>query len=409
MVKQIKRGSKIFGCLIFVYFILMVSVMSFQNKRVESNVKDGIEYIRSEGDYPQIFHALNQDASQLDNFTDRVMMNETVRQSSNPFVAGLSINNYPRYWHGYLVLLRPALAVFSYWTIRYWNMFLVLILFGSCFSLINRKLGIGTAISYSIAMTTISILSLPLSLQYSSVFYVLSFAIIASLSRSKPINSFIYLMVIGSVVNFLDLLTYPLITLGIPLIILIMKKNREQLQGFKANFITLFNGSMGWVTGYALTWLSKWIIASIILRQNVIADAIQQIFFRSGATSNARVLSGDNPAINHKLMLGKNLSLIFQTPFLKLLIVIGIIWLILCVIYRPQLKYWLSYLPILMISIYPYIWYLALSNHSQVHYWMTYKIQAITVFGILMYGIMIISSTNFKQNIANVFHNFNIL
>lgn len=404
MIKQVKRGSKIFGSLILIYFVLMISVMSFQNRRVETNVKSGIEYIQSEGDYPQILHALNQDASQLDNFTDRVMMNEAVRQSSNPFIAGLSINNYPRYWHGYLILLRPALSLFSYWTIRYWNMFLVLILFGSCFSLISRRLGIGVAISYSVAMTTIAILALPLSLQYSSVFYVLSFTIIGMLVCSKKINSFIWLMVVGSVVNFLDLLTYPLITLGIPIIILIMKNNQERLQKFKANFITLFSGSAGWVTGYALTWFSKWVIASLVLRKNVIADAIQQIFFRSGATSNTRVLSGDNPVINHKLMLSKNFSLIFQLPFLKLLTIIGIVWLILCIVYRPQLKYWLSYLPILIVSTYPYIWYLVLSNHSQVHFWMTYKIQAITVFGVLTYCILIISNSNFKQSMKSLYH-----
>ena len=43
----------------------------------------------------------------------------------------------------------------------------------------------------------------------------------------------------------------------------------------------------------------------------------------------------------------------------------------------------LRYLLILGVSLYPYLWYIAFSNHSQIHYFFTYRAQVVTVFGVL--------------------------
>ena len=42
-------------------------------------------------------------------------------------------------------------------------------------------------------------------------------------------------------------------------------------------------------------------------------------------------------------------------------------------------------LPIGLVALYPYIWYLVMSNHSQIHFWYTYRAQLVTLFGILMF------------------------
>ena len=36
----------------------------------------------------------------------------------------------------------------------------------------------------------------------------------------------------------------------------------------------------------------------------------------------------------------------------------------------------------LTIALFPYIWYFVFSNHSQLHYFYTYRIQAITLFAV---------------------------
>ena len=46
----------------------------------------------------------------------------------------------------------------------------------------------------------------------------------------------------------------------------------------------------------------------------------------------------------------------------------------------------LACLPMLMVAAYPYLWYLVLANHSQIHFWYTYRAQLVTMFGLLMFG-----------------------
>ena len=39
-------------------------------------------------------------------------------------------------------------------------------------------------------------------------------------------------------------------------------------------------------------------------------------------------------------------------------------------------------LPLLLLAVAPFVWYCVLSNHSAIHFWMTYRIIAITVMAI---------------------------
>jgi len=40
---------------------------------------------------------------------------------------------------------------------------------------------------------------------------------------------------------------------------------------------------------------------------------------------------------------------------------------------------WKKAILFLLVGLAPYLWYLVLSNHSYVHWWFTYRLQAITV------------------------------
>ena len=39
----------------------------------------------------------------------------------------------------------------------------------------------------------------------------------------------------------------------------------------------------------------------------------------------------------------------------------------------------------LLVASYPYVWFLVLSNHSQIHFWYTYRAQLVALFGVLMF------------------------
>ncbi len=72
-------------------------------------------------------------------------------------------------------------------------------------------------------------------------------------------NLMLYFFVVGMVENFFDFLTYPIITLGIPLIVLLWLKIRDESADLKENMIFTVKSSVSWGLGYALTWIAKWV------------------------------------------------------------------------------------------------------------------------------------------------------
>ena len=52
---------------------------------------------------------------------------------------------------------------------------------------------------------------------------------------------------------------------------------------------------------------------------------------------------------------------------------------------RTGAKGWLRALPVAAVALYPFVWYLAVQNHSNIHYWMTYKLLSVTAFSLCAY------------------------
>ncbi len=152
------------------------------------------------------------------------------------------------------------------------------------------------------------------------------------------------------VTNFLDLLTFPMITLGMPLIVLfLLNLKYDSNYLLKRNIIALFVNSCTWFIGYAFTWIAKWILASIILHRNVIQESILQIFFRT---------RGDE-----------------QYPVDR-----SIMFLILYIFFKKPVKTLTATIPFLAVMVYPVIWMLVLSNHSQIHVFLNQKLSFLMLF-----------------------------
>lgn len=66
----------------------MVIAFSIPNKYLEKNVQKSVNVINTEG----LYHTLNKSdkGSKLDNVTDRLMLNKTIKDESNPVRAAMS-------------------------------------------------------------------------------------------------------------------------------------------------------------------------------------------------------------------------------------------------------------------------------------------------------------------------------
>ncbi|MDB1724342.1 hypothetical protein PMV48_11230, partial [Enterococcus avium] len=124
---------------------------------------------------------------------------------------------------------------------------------------------------------------------------------------------------------------------------------------------------------------NKWLLASVILKENTIKVAIDQAIFRTEGNKAYPLDRIDMIKSNAGLILDK-------LNFLAL--VLAVLLVIFLVIYKKKVikgRVNPQSIVLLFVSPFPYIWYLAMSNHSQIHYWFTYRLQIITVFSLFSF------------------------
>lgn len=334
----------------------------------------------------------DRDATELDNFTDRIMVTKAVENADGPFKRAM-VPTYARYWQAYLVFLKPLLVFVSIGSIRFLYSIVLLVLMFMVFNKLNALFGVKVAALFGLILIGIRYYIFPLSMQFSNVFIILFIALLILLRNLKLAESLkfrlVYFLVLGGVTNFVDFLTVPLLTYIIPLSVYlytVIDTNQKTVGRVKEFLKTSLTAGVAWLVGYAGTWVSKWLISSLVLHKNVISDAIVQILFRT---------EGDKEyPVNHWLTIVANLKLMFTPNYIALLIILVSVF----VVSQMLLKKW-SCLQIkwelLIVSILPFVWYLVLANHSQIHAWFTYRLLAGFVFAV---GLAVASGSDLKKS-----------
>ena len=131
---------------------------------------------------------------------------------------------YARYWHGYTVLLRPLLCVFNYWQIRMVNYILLSLLAMFTVFLLYREVGAKFALTFAVTLLISNFMIVPMALQFSTCYYIAFGAICLFLMGSRFTETakdrILVFFLIGAVCSFMDLLTTPILTLGLPVVAL---------------------------------------------------------------------------------------------------------------------------------------------------------------------------------------------
>ncbi len=397
--KNMKAFAEVYMGLIAAFFLSMVLVYCIPVSWIQENVEKSLEVMEAEGERPM--YAFYRHSAIVDNHTDMLMYESLIpNRDYHAVQASVSINQYPRYWHGYQVFLRPLTVVFQVQELRYLGMLLFYLMFFWSAWLIAGKTGYVNAIFYVLTIASGYLVAVTTCFQYLTTFYVLFGALISLLRRydtDRPINLLLYFFVVGMVENFLDFLTYPIITLGIPLILLLWLKVRDERADFRENFCFLFQASFSWFFGYALTWIAKWGITVAVLGV--------RYFWRTMSVVQYRLAGSEEEPLDRIGTIRRNLKAWMNVQdggvitwskvvlFLLLIMVVLILWKKL-----KERRTACAYVPILFVAAYPYIWYLVMSNHSQIHYWYTYRAQLVTLFGIFVFAGSILREKTDESN-----------
>ena len=173
-------------------------------------------------------------------------------------------------------------------------MVVLMFLLTACTLGLNDRLGRGTAWIFTLCMVLAYFIMVPWSLQFCEVFLVTMTALVYITKRYSASKTVAFtgemFLIIGMVTQYLDFLTAPLVTLGLPLCAVLLINAKELgKDSIIKNWAVLIHSCITWAVGWAAGWAAKWIVGTAILRRNIIEDALNQASFRVSGNDTSKV------------------------------------------------------------------------------------------------------------------------
>ena len=371
------------------------------------------EAVLREGDYP----SWGSEMTVSDGFTDAVMVSKAIfsddsvslteRVMRNPgtYAKGFhtkvdlvynalsdsfekTTSYYARYWHGYLLVLKPLMLFFNVHEIRIISMILIISLIVLCSLLVNKRFGALYCVPLVAGMIFINPITSALSFQFADIFYItyITLCLLILLEKKLKKKDTFYLLFLadGICCAYFDFLTYPVVALGVPLVFCALMDKR--LTGVIQN-------SVCWVMGYGFMWSGKWILSYLLTGHNIIREAADQAKYRSGVVLGA---TDNMEEVSRLLGLKKNVQYVSRNPITIFIYIVAASLAVAAVCRLIRYKREPSFeiggrkallrreLNLLIISLYPFVWYIVMVNHSVVHPFITFRNLCVSVTGLLM-------------------------
>lgn len=405
-------------CLSVVLGVLSLTcVCALPTGRMLTKAAESVPILEQEGS--GFYWAPDRVSSRLDGFTDSIMMQTAVYPSTDSALKtamlaprmdffgdnwsptdslirisygerGGTVSDYARYWNGYLIFLKPLMLFFSLSDIRMMNGTFQLCLAAAVLLLCFRERGLRLALPMGLALLSLNPISTALSMQYSSIYYLALISMLVMLlarSYEKDWGWMVFLF-LGIGTAFFDFLTYPAAAVGLCLALealLSPKTGKRQL-------LRSFGCGIAWAFGYGGMWASKWLVSMAVTGQNVLADALAQLRYRSSAQVAA---SEGGKDATFGAVLGRNLSAYLHPAAIVLaaVLLLLLLWLLLTrrCRFRPEKE---RLLPLALAFLTPFVWYFLVRNHSMIHYWMTHRALSAAIFALTAFFCF---SLQFKQ------------
>ncbi len=291
-----------------------------------------------------------------------------------------------RYWHGSMIVVRPLLVFFNLHKI-YQIMAIVCGILCICIllQLVHKKY-YGLGIAWVIGWIMTASWNVPWCLEYVWTYLIMMVVTMITIHKADKEMSQrkwnLLFLVTGMLTCFFDFLTTEIITLFVPVIVLIGIRYYQK-KWTKNSWKQLLQWIIFWGIGYVAMWLTKWVLASLILQVNAWDYVKEKMFFRMNPMSKKR--------FDISMFLGvweRNFNVLIpfcwiQDSYIKGAIVVAMLAtaIILCKKDRKHIGILCLFFGIALI---PYIRYAVLPQHSFSHFIFTYRSQIITIMAYVM-------------------------
>ena len=420
---------------------LLILSYLLPEKSMKEHVSSGANVYLTEGS--EFEYAEDYRSTILDNYTDALILSEVIYPTTNAVSDAVNVphfyypghdandlplfgylkNNktdnrlmasYARYWHGYLVILKPFYLLFDFSDMVIFNQIIqFLLLIGVIF--LMQKTGLERYLPAFLSMIVFwNPATIGMSLQYSPCFYIsitsTTLLLLKYLKESRAggmredclhvnlgqKNFVLFFMLIGVFTSYFDFLTYPLATLCVPLIfyIILYEKN-----GIK--FIDIIRNCIYWTLGYLGMWAEKWIIGSFLTGNNIVKDGIHNLLLRTSTEADGEKITRFGTI---KFLIE---ATVLKWPYVILLLVLFVIIVFLGVHKKNQyekgefkgnIKVTIY---IMIVGILPFLWFFLAADHSYVHPRLVYRIIGVTFFSWLSGETYLFTSRKKNTAISN--------
>ena len=409
-------------CGIVIGFLLLLAVYALPVEPMAANVRASVPAFNGEWAREESYETLvpGYQGTQLDNSTDSAMLLHAVYESDEPITvraaegyryvvdgnafaalleygkgdaAQMGTSAIARYWHGYLVFLKPLLCMMSYLDIR---MLLAIVQFGMLSAVIagmcKRQLGRYVP-AFLLSMLCITPWATAFSLQFSTVLLTMLAAMNALLylpkKRFEGHGLWLFFLLTGMLTSYIDYLTYPLAAFGMPFVLCAVLYPLDSVKDEWKRFILC---GICWAVGYLGMWAGKWVIAAIFGNEKWFwANLFAKIGERSSDTTA-------DTALSYAAVLKTVIGVFVKRAYAVAGAAAVIAWLTAFVRSRKHLHLSSSVTVLTACALLPFAWYFCTQNHSYIHAFYTSRNLAVTVFAACCLFTSFLGKNLYKPN-----------
>ena len=397
--KQMKESAEYYSEHLLFDRVTPFSFLSRQDNYADCILTNIIYHIDSENILTSVLSAsyYNPDGEEVnESFFDAV--NNPANVSGNDKV--VPNVDYSRYWHGSMVLLRPLFMFFDIRMIRMILGIMILLLTVWFLYLLIREKYLFFACCYVVGLISVSAWMCGFCVEYTMPFLVMAVELpVLFLLMTKEVNNekdeyqekilWCVLAASGIVTAFLDFLTAETLTFTVAyMLYLVMRNKRGQIRGFKKECVRMIKSGGVWGIAYALMFFLKWIMACIFLGKDAFMDALRQAAFRMNGDATLGNVTGAETVSDSERIFGalwRNFACLLpfrdsmkvQTTVIALVATVVVAF---CIWYLFRTKKVNDINRLFgILAIIPVGRFIALNNHSYIHFFFTYRALLVTV------------------------------
>lgn len=405
--KKILRCVLIVAAAALAGLALMTAVYLIPTGQIRANAVSSVKVFEAEGDYPKLIPMHFN--TTLDNWTDATILAEAAYDGekslmqrvclvphieygsdtqANSFIRVFTQEsdaeredvNYGRYWHGYLLFIKPLMLLTDYSGIRELMGFTQLVMFCTAEYLVLKRHRKDIAAALMLLYAFLNPAAVSMTINYGVIFFILFGELLYILCHAEKYADrsvwLYHFVIVGCLTSFFDYLTYPLVTFGVAMLMLLALYPSS----VKADLVITVKTGLGWIFGYVGMWASKWVLGSLISGENILIEAGRTVAMRSGGDVGEEFSRGGlmfaaiyKNLTASKLVLGVT-GLFFIAAFVYML----------CRKKKADIGRVILAFAFMAA---PLVWYAMAANHSYIHYFFTYRTLGISVFGASLLGM----------------------